>query len=275
MTARRETVLSESPRESLPRFLWRCKQAGIDHDFVGRAIREMTAHSKESDRHEQSALCQLERRWYESLERGEPDYDVYDGVEYVAETYYCWSKYSRQYVRSLAASGVMPDGRSVVESVPACTVVDLGCGIGYSTAALSLLWPDARVVGTNVEDAMQLGVVRQLGREYGFEVATGDLSEIGGADVVFASEYFEHFYEPIAHLRDVLAKLRPHTLITANAFTTRSTGHFLEYSIDGEVVPGRAASRRFNAAVAAAGYEKIPLKVWNARPTLWRRRVSE
>ena len=54
-------------------------------------------------------------------------------------------------------------------------------------------------------------------------------------DLIFASEYFEHFYEPIAHLKDILDNCNPKFLVCANGFTGDAIGHFDFYRVDDDL----------------------------------------
>lgn len=267
------SVLDDPPGVAFKRFLWRCKRVGIDAQLVYDVASAMRAFESETARHNAAAteLSQrLETRWYASLEAGgEPDWGVYVEDEYLAEAWYCWSKYSRNYVRHIRKEGAMPNGKKLVDVLRPRRVADLGCGIGYSTAGLKELWPHAQVTGTNIGTSKQVQFVKRLAAEYKFKVETRGLQHVGPVDLVFASEYFEHFHAPLQHLAEVLEHLQPRAMLIANAFTNRSTGHFPTYEIDGELVPGKGASKRFNDQLRSQGFTKVPFKVWNSRPSLW------
>lgn len=213
----------------------------------------------------------LEQRWYASLAAGSPDWSVYDSDLYLADLWACWVVYSRgrliaiQRPRSLPPSGVLGDIGVVGR------VVDLGCGTGYTTSAWSELYPKADVVGTNLE-GVQMRLARVRGDIFGFRVAS-DVRQIEApADIVFASEYFEHFLRPLDHLTEVLDALHPRTLLIANAFGARSIGHFDQYEVGDDLVDGQTTSRRFNNELRRRGYVKVEATLWNSRPSYWRRR---
>jgi 2-polyprenyl-3-methyl-5-hydroxy-6-metoxy-1,4-benzoquinol methylase len=212
-------------------------------------------------------------RWYTSLENGSPDFGVYDGDDYMADLWDCWKTYSRKYLRSLRAPGVMPNGATFVDSFNPARIADLGCGIGYSTAALCQLFPNAEVIGTNLAGTKQMKMLQRNASQYSFRVETS-LERVGPVDLVFASEYFEHFPQPVSHLDDVVRYLKPGMMLIANTFTSSSIGHFPSYSISGDTFSGRATSRMFSAGLRAHGMTRVPLKVWNGRPSLWARGVS-
>ena len=207
----------------------------------------------------------LEARWYESLEESRPDYGIYNDDLYIAEAWHCWASYSRKYLRFIRANkeSLFSDVRRVV---------DLGCGFGYTTRALKEIFPEAEVVGTQLEGTLQHEVATGLGRDHGFTVA-GSIRDIGAADLIFASEYFEHIEAPIAHLLDVLHETRPRRLVIANAFGTRAAGHFLEYLPRPYTtyfgLSGKQVAKLFRETLRRRGYEPTETTAWNNRPRLW------
>lgn len=207
----------------------------------------------------QPTLSRLQRRWYDSIACGAPDYTIYALPTYLAEVWYCWACYSRHYLRELAkhAHGLLT-GR----------VLDLGCGAGYSTAAIAETWPRCSALATNVKGSAQWELCKSMSDEYGFQLHR-DAAGAGKADVVFASEYFEHFDEPVAHLRAVLDCSGAHILIIANTFTSPAIGHFPEYKHNGGLLTGKAMSRAFNVALFNAGFRQQRFGFWNNRPTVW------
>lgn len=212
----------------------------------------------------------LERRWYDALAHGEIDYLVYSDDAFIAEAWACWAVYSRKYL--LALAGELTAGHALAGFMPA-SVIDLGCGIGYTTAALKELFPAAAVVGTQLLGTFQFAVAEALGRERGFRVAS---APDGPAELVFASEYFEHFQRPVTHLERVLAICQPRCLVIANAFGARSVGHFDHYIVEGGLMPITVANISiatfFNHALRDAGYERVKTSFWNDRPTVWMKR---
>jgi hypothetical protein len=112
-----------------------------------------------------------------------------------------------------------------------------------------------------------------LGKSHNFSMVE-TLEEVGNNnDMVFASEYFEHFQSPITHLREVITALRPKYLITANAFTYDAIGHFNEYIIENdtinETVEDKKMNKLFTAEANALGYTRYHMKMFNDRPVIW------
>jgi SAM-dependent methyltransferase len=214
-------------------------------------------------------LEELQVRWYRALASGSPDWSVYAAPEYLAEAWACWSFYSRKYLRHIRDRKSLPPWGIAGRIEDGAKIVDLGCGIGMTTAALTELYPRAQVIGTNLPDTLQTKIAKGLGRAYGFQVVDGTAAIRGATSLVFASEYFEHFEAPIDHLREVLRDLRPKRLIIANTFNAKSTGHFDRYSVDGSFVDGPTTSRLFGRELRASGYQRLEANLWNNRPAVW------
>jgi len=205
----------------------------------------------------------LEDRWYKSVELGNPDYGIYDHLHYLPQLVACWIIYSKEYIRNLNKFGLFPKDPKVI--------VDLGCGIGFSTLALKQLFPNAEVFGINLKDTMQYSICNSIAKKYDFKVVESILDVPKDVDIVFASEYFEHISDPIKHLFDVIRYMSPKNLYAANSFNTRSIGHFPFYIVADELVENKKLGRIFGSEMRLHEYEKISTKLWNARPTCWKR----
>tara|TARA_R110000765_G_scaffold193319_1_gene298870 strand:- start:8 stop:676 length:669 start_codon:yes stop_codon:yes gene_type:complete len=192
----------------------------------------------------------LQTKWYDSLDRGKPDFSVYEGEGYVHETYECWKVYSRRYIKLLAKlkfSGVNH-------------VLDIGCGLGYSTVQLAELF-DCKATGTNIKDSLQWQVCSAMRVLHGIELS----EKYVPADLVFASEYFEHFSHPNLELEGMLDIVDPKYVVTANTFGSDSIGHFREYNGEARSKAGRS----FGNVLRRRGYKKVETKFWNSRPSVW------
>ena len=219
-------------------------------------------------KHPTGRLLDLEDRWYASL--ADPDYSVYGDPVYIAEAWCCYWIYSRKYLKTIRSDCSFSNSRSVLDVLgDVNTLVDVGCGYGHTAATWTDLLPDATVFGTNVPDTLQMNVARQMGDEYGFEMRDG-LFECD-ADVVFASEYFEHMLDPITHLRELVAAMNPKVILTANAFGQRAIGHFLEYRVGSITYHGKQMNKVFAFAMDRLGYSRVKSRMWNQRPALWAR----
>ena len=190
----------------------------------------------------------ITRRWYESLDRGVPAFDIYDDPAYAPYVWAAWKLQSSYRVNRLRRLHELGQFRDVG------SVVDLGCGVGYSTLALAAIW-NVKPVGTNLE-----GVQAQIARSLGVTV----VPEPVPADLVLASEYFEHFEHPVEHLEQVLTLAGPRYLITGNAFGARSPGHFGLYGLNGRSVSGHVIAVAFGRFLRDRGWvrRRHPV-VWN------------
>lgn len=222
---------------------------------------------------------EMEAIWYESLQRGEPDWSIYDSDEYLAEAWESWERYSRRYLKAIL-SKPRPEfhGRFNNEIILQSfgkieTVVDIGCGLGYSTVALKEIFPDAEVYGTNLPDTKQTAFARQLLPEGGFHLIE-NIREVPQPrkTLVFASEFFEHLINPVRSLQEIIHILHPKILVIANTFLSDSPGHFPFYRYQDKIVPRGGMSRLFNRELTQNRYKNIRTGLWNNRPALWYQR---
>jgi hypothetical protein len=92
----------------------------------------------------------LEARWYKALETGKPDYSVYASPFYFVDIWVCWVTYSRKYLQMIQSPKSM-SGKSIVQDMGNVrTVIDLGCGFGYTCAA-----------GSGAQNALKIGLVER------------------------------------------------------------------------------------------------------------------
>lgn len=213
--------------------------------------------------------ARLEERWYRSLQDGAADYTVYDEDAYLVEAVHCWWAYSRPYLRNCLKPASLPPDGVWYRFEDASLIVDVGNGLGFTSAALRGLSPTAQVIGTNMPGSTQYRIASLLADAYGFTMVP-DAAEIAGQpDLVWATEYFEHFDRPLDHANELIAALQPRAMLIANTFGGDATGHFDTYIVDGEELPCGKVGRLFNANLRRLGYRKVETKMWNARPTLW------
>ena len=89
-------------------------------------------------------------------------------------------------------------------------------------------------------------------------------------DMIFASEYFEHFDRPMEHMKHVFDHIKPRYLVLANAFNTWSIGHFRMYFHGDQKIHESKISDVFNNYLKGLGYEKIKTDYFNDRPSVWK-----
>lgn len=242
---------------------------------IARHTMKYLADGGKNGVHAHQRLMEIEHEWYDSLRNGSdvnPAYCVYGYDDYLAEVWCCWEFYARNYVKNifehrlvppLGVQGFMGDG----------AIVDVGNGMGLSTAFFKQSFPKRRVVGTNLLDTTQWRMNTMLSEAYSFElVDEATMLKAGGIDsdvaMVFASEYFEHFQNPLDHLEEMMV-LDPNVWVTANAFKADAIGHFDVYYVDEKPKEATDMSRLFSAAMDSHGYRKLKTKLWNNRPAIW------
>lgn len=260
-------LLEENNKQSLDRLCSKIPDGLLDIE----TLRTMAMSNVRSLQVKDSEEPELLRRWYESYND-----NIYSDLDYVAEAFACWSVYSKQYMKSMLNPKSLPELGGILSDIGNVkTIVDLGCGIGMTTWAWKQLYPNARVIGTNIPDTFQTKIATRIGKQEGFEILSSD--EIRRtypmkADIVFASEYFEHFQQPIIHLYYVFTNLYPRVMLIANSFSSRAIGHFESYeTFDGNKISGKLYGRFFNNTMRVLGYQLVETKMWNGRPSYWRK----
>jgi hypothetical protein len=213
----------------------------------------------------------LQKRWYASLSGGVPDYTVYSDPYYVCDLWTCWILYSSKAVKAIQNPKALDGYRSLADVLgPVHSVVDLGCGFGFTTAALAEMFPAARVVGTNLP-GWQYEVCHTVA-ESRFEMVPSSTG-IKHVDLMVASEYFEHIENSLEHAEEVLTDNRPRMLIVANGYNSYSIGHFKKFSYRARWYSAKETSLNFNKMMRRLGYRKLVTKIWNNRPAIWIRLV--
>lgn len=214
----------------------------------------------------------FEDRWFSSIEQEnpKPDYSVYDDIEMIPDLFACWKIYSRKYLKTICNDRSMINKSIKTDLGEIKSVIDLGCGIGYTTAALKQIFPEAEVYGTNIKGTKQYKLCEQLASPFRFKMIENH-KEIETVDLIFASEYFEHIEEPVKNLTELLTHLSPKALIIANSFNTRACGHFHFYYHNGQKIPEGKISKIFNDSLRGFGYMKMATNCWNNRPTYWKK----
>lgn len=208
-------------------------------------------------------------RWYKSLNDRNPDYGVYSDVSVLQDVWACWAMYSRAYLKALPTRIVKSTQKNIMDSFgKVSSILDIGNGIGYSTATLSQLFPKAKVFGYNVKGSFQYKICSKVAADYRFTMID-NIRYVKNIDLLFASEYFEHFEEPIKHLSEVIKLLKPKNIVVANSFGTKSIGHFDSYILNGIVIGPRQTRREFNMFLKINNYKKHKTNCWNDRPAFW------
>lgn len=271
------SVLNERPQKALQTFLHRCAEMNEDIDIklVADTARVTIKYLRgdKSLRNEMQLGQALEIQWYKSLAKNTPDWSVYNTDYYLAELWACWAVYSRVYLRGILKTSSLPPRGIAASFGSVAGIVDLGCGFGYTTAALKQMFSSANVTGTNLPNILQTRIAQKVGSQHNFQIVS-DVSKVNHpVNTVFAFEYFEHIPEPIAHLYEIVNTLKPRAFLIANSFSTRAIGHFDYYTISRRRIKARAISKIFNSELRRLGYAKVKTKLWNNRPAYWVKRT--
>lgn len=265
-------IMSMKGMNSIRYFMQLMRVSGIPNyielgSIAHQTIRHLRNPKRSRGASEKSEM--LLNEWYAGLENGSAPFEIYGRSEYLAELWSCWSVYSRIYLKKIEAKKPMPPHGIAGNIRDGGLVVDLGNGIGITSAAFTEIFPHANVIGTNLMDSAQGRICKMLASEYGFSMLE-DTRSIGfQADMAFASEYFEHFENPIEHLDEIVSSVRPRRMIVANAFTARAIGHFDVYKDNGQNFTGVQIAKRFADSMRKMGYRKLKTGLFNDRPSVW------
>uniref|UniRef100_A0A6M3KVW4 Putative methyltransferase n=1 Tax=viral metagenome TaxID=1070528 RepID=A0A6M3KVW4_9ZZZZ len=266
-------LIDKKPKELLEEFLTSYNK--VHNININKAIRIIKSNIDyyKGDKNKRDELVYLqepENIWYNALEKNKIDYSVYDDHYYFTDLWACWIIYSRGYLKGIVKENSLDGNISILSLFKDITsVLDLGCGIGYTTASLKQIFSKADIYGTNIEDTKQYLFCKSMSKKYNFKIVS-DISKINHCiDLVFASEYFEHIEDSLEHLQDILKNLKPKYFIIANAFNTRSVGHFIEYKYGNIKINQAKMSKLFNKILVLNEYKKIKTKLWNNRPNIY------
>ena len=276
-------MINKISKKDLEEFISICESSGLNFDkdwFFQEAIKTIKYYrgSKEL-RKELRSLQNLEELWYESLSKSNADYSLYDRLEILPDIWSCWVVYSREYIKAISSTKSLTyldehgnsQLKSIVEDMGNIkNIADLGCGIGYTSSALKQVFPNSKVYGTNLETSNQYAVCQYMAKQHDWKIVPS-IDYIPIVDLVFASEYFEHFENPIEHLQDIISQISPKYFIIANAFAAKSLGHFDVYKHENETYTAKEMNMRFNSYLRLLGYTKVKTNCWNNRPNYWKK----
>ena len=270
----KNNFITEKPSDLLDDFLINYNSVyNINIDFCKKIIQDCLIFYKENINQPKFHYA-LEKKWYESTKNNiesEFDYSVYnDKYHFATDLWPSFVLYSRKYILNMKNNFIISEEIKNVNSI-----IDLGCGIGYSTAMLKQMYPDKKIIGTNLEDTEQYKFCKEMGKKYNFDLFNSEHNLDQGIDLVFASEYFEHIFDAPINVQKLINKLEPKYLYLANTFRQTSIGHFNYYKTNiglfKDVVSNKKISKIFNSVLKDNGYTKIKTGLWNDRPNFWKK----
>lgn len=244
----------------------------IDNNIVISTVKDQLNFIKDKNgkQSEFNRIYQLENQWYSSLNTN-PDFNVYSNPYYLCDIWVCWKVYSNKSIKALTDIKSM-DRISPINYfnnlINVKTIVDLGCGIGYTTSYLSEIFLNSKIIGTNLKESFQYKICKQLSKEYKFEIRE-NINNISNIDILFASEYFEHIYDSLDSLVKIIKNNNPKIFIIANAFNGHAIGHFNKYIYKGITYSPKETSKLFWKILRNANYSKLKTNIWNNRPSIW------
>jgi len=212
-------------------------------------------------------FLELSEKWYDDLKHKDTRniYEVYNHDYYFIDIFNCFVTYSRDYIKRIMKSSHFDELKD------AKVIVDIGCGISYSTCLLKQIFPEAKLYAINLKDTKQWKLCEIMADRVGFHLIES-IDEIEeSVDILWASEYFEHIYNPIEHVDDILNKLNPKHMIVANSFNTWGMGHFTQYDVYGTIVNQDKISKMFNQHLLTKQYKNVKCGIWNNKPLVWER----
>jgi hypothetical protein len=210
------------------------------------------------------ALDKLQDIWYDN----NYDFSVYDSDYYLAEAFRCWKDYSCRYLKLFRK--FVQNNSDMFNSIS--SVVDIGCGIAYSTVAIKCIFPNAEVFGTNLPNTLQSKLGKIVTSSTGCILVDDNLKANDGKhiDILFASEFFEHIPTPIDMLIALINTYTPNYIVFANTFTQKAIGHFNEYFYGDAKLYGTEVSRLFSKTLKYYGYGKVNTHFYNNRPNIYK-----
>ena len=279
---KKNNLLTQKPKELLKDFIKNySNEYDVDNDFSINLINDCIKHYN-GKQEAPIYLKKLMDEWYNGVKDVEDNnatefnYNVYNDKYYFAtDLWPCFILYSRKYILGIIKNNI------ISEKIKNCnSIIDLGCGLGYSTAMLKQLYPDKEVIGTNIKGTEQYNFCKSMSKIYNFKIVESEHALDKDVDVVFASEYFEHIFDAPINIQLLIEKLNPKYLLLAITFSQKSVGHFNYYRFRNyenkllQFADNKKISKIFNNTLKRLGYKSIKTGLWNNRPNFWSKNES-
>lgn len=275
---KKNNFLTEKPKELLKDFLDNyCELYDVDKQDAGNLIRECIEYYNHKSDIMPKYLKFLMDKWYDSVKDVENNkatefnYSVYNDKFYFAtDLWPCFVLYSRKYLMNIKKNQI------IQSKIKDCkSIIDLGCGLGYSTGMLKQQYPDKEIIGTNLKDTLQYKFCKEMSKVYNFKIVESEHVINKNIDVVFASEYFEHIFDAPINIQRLVEAINPKFLLLASTFTQKSIGHFNYYRYRNyglkllQFIDNKKTPRVFNDTIKRLGYKPVKTGIWNNKPSFW------
>jgi len=206
---------------------------------------------------------ELDNWWYDNY----PNFSRYQSYHYLYAGLNCFDRFSKP----CAFYAAQYLGDRQIKSI-----VDVGAGIGLSTMLLADLFPSAKVYYNNITPSLQADFFESH-KHYTIastfipqEITEKEMMQHGPFDMLFASEYFEHFEYPMRQTDFLLNKIGFKHLVINNSFNVKAYGHFKEFKHNETLAP-KKMSKLWLKTVREDYYE-LDVKCWNGRPKIFEKK---
>ncbi len=245
----------------------------FDNEKVTNVI-EKTITTYKNKTEPPQELKNLENKWYDSLNNKNPDYTVYNDFYYFIDIFSCFIVYSRNYLKDIKKRKY-DNNKSIYNFLYNYkTIIDMGCGLGFTTKILEEIFYEHKIYGNNLENTKQYEFCKEVFKNTDIELIS-DIEQLSNIDIVFAFEFFEHIDAPIKFCNYLIENINPKVIICANSFNTQAIGHFTKYENNSknkffkQSIDQKEISKEFNKNLRTQGYKSLKTTIWNDKPKIW------
>jgi 2-polyprenyl-3-methyl-5-hydroxy-6-metoxy-1,4-benzoquinol methylase len=232
--------------------------------LTNQAMPALPTNRKESSVFEEK---ELDNWWYDNYK----DFSRYSTWHYLYAGLNCFDNYSKH--SAFYAHQYLGDKQ--IKSI-----VDVGAGIGLSTMLLAELFPKAKVYYNNISPSLQHSFFEShkfyrtncsgLSENDPAFITEEQMVQHGPFDMLFASEYFEHFEQPMLQTKFLFDNVGFKYLVVNNSFNVKAYGHFNEYECSGKLTPKQMS--KLWLGYARCDYKEMEVKCWNGRPKIFEKK---
>jgi len=211
---------------------------------------------------------ELDNWWYDHYK----DFSRYTSWHYLYAGLNCFDRFSKPC--AFYANQYLGDKK--IRSI-----VDVGAGIGLSTMLLAELFPSAKVYYNNITPSLQAEFF-EAHKDYHApnnkessriqSVTEKEMMQYGPFDMLFASEYFEHFEEPMKQTEFLLNQVGFKHLVINNSFNVKAYGHFNEFKYNEILTMQPKQMSKLWLRSIRAFYDEMEVKCWNGRPKIFEKK---